>query len=109
MDDRLRKLKDRLVTPSPDLRAALDAFDADREALVVTPPFERGHSTLLDRRCLGWRRPEWLRYEDKTIADSFWKRAGARLLPSTVSALTKECLAEAFEACDLGQDRRDPP
>ncbi|MBG7696660.1 hypothetical protein HCJ76_00750 [Streptomyces sp. MC1] len=102
VDTWLAALESRIVSPPAELLAALDAFDPGREAIVLTPPFRQGRSMLLGRRCFGWRRAEWARYEDKTVSDSFWARAGVPHLPSVVTELSEDNLRAAFEMCDEG-------
>ncbi|MEU6277484.1 ATP-grasp domain-containing protein [Streptomyces populi] len=102
VDSWLRALEERLLAPPADLLAALDAHDPERTALVLTPPLTQGVDTVLGRRCFGWRRPEWVRYEDKTVSSSLWERAGVPAVPSMVTEPTAEALASAFDACDRG-------
>ncbi|MEU3261533.1 ATP-grasp domain-containing protein [Streptomyces albidoflavus] len=102
VDSWLRALEEQLLAPSVDLLAALDIHDPDRTALVLTPPLTEGVHTVLGRRCFGWRRPEWARYEDKTVSSSLWERAGVPAVPSMVTEPTVEALASAFDACERG-------
>ena len=53
------------------------------------------HSSLVDRSSR-WRRPEWVRFEDKTVIDAFWDRAGIRRQPSVVVPLA-EAIAVAHD------------
>ncbi|MGW2426325.1 hypothetical protein ACWC0C_45305 [Streptomyces sp. NPDC001709] len=102
VDTWLGALESRIVSPPAELLAALDAYDPAREAIVLTPPFRQGRPTLLGRRCFGFRRAEWARYEDKTVSDSFWARAGVPHLQSVVTELSENNLRAAFEECDEG-------
>ncbi|WP_019031050.1 ATP-grasp domain-containing protein [Salinispora arenicola] len=102
IDDWLRALEEQLLSPSAGLLAALDGFDPDRRAVVLAPPLSQGVDTVVRRRCFGWRRPAWVRYEDKTVNASVWNRAGVPAVPSTVVDFTPERLASAFDFWDSG-------
>lgn len=102
IDDWLRALEEQLLSPPAGLLAALDAFDPDRKAVVLTPPLSQGVDTVLHRRCFGWRRPAWVRYEDKTVNSAVWNRAGVPAVPSKVVDFSPESLASAFDALDRG-------
>lgn len=68
--------------------AQVDQFDPERTALV------RGHflvavPEVAGRPVLAYRRPEWIRLEDKTVVDDLWARAGVEAVPSTVVELER--------------------
>jgi hypothetical protein len=65
----------RLADPDAALSRVVDEYDPHRRALVYGLP-ECTMDTLLNRRRYGWSRPEWRRYEDKTLIDTCWERWG---------------------------------
>jgi hypothetical protein len=75
-----------------DALAALEAWDPDRQAVVLASPFFTG-TEIAGRPVIGGRRPEWAALEDKTIADALWDAAGvpratARVVASSYDVLT---------------------
>src|SRR6266702_6635187 len=61
--------------------AALDRYDPDHEALVLSPPANELRS-IAGRRVYAPRRPSWRRLEDKTLIDKLWDAHGIRRPPS---------------------------
>ncbi len=82
----LRNFLDSVGDPSPELRAAIDAFDPAGEAFVITPPF--GTMTDVAGRVVHGARPaEIASLEDKMIVDELWDAAGVARAPSAVVAV----------------------
>jgi hypothetical protein len=80
-------------SPPAELKAALAAFDPDCRAVVVGQ-FVNTEPHLDGRPFLAYRKPDWLKLEDKTVIDSFFDRAG-------VDRATSESVA-----CDVDELRR---
>lgn len=72
-----------LGSPPADVLDVLDRFDPAGDA-VVCGSFLTEAPTLAGRPLLAWRRPEWVRLEDKTLADGIWDRARVARRPSAV-------------------------
>jgi hypothetical protein len=81
--------------------AALDRYDPDREALVLSPPANELH-TIAGRRVYGPRRPSWRRLEDKTLIDELWDAHGIRRPPSVVVPANAAALRAAARRMDRG-------
>lgn len=81
--DRIRLGNRALVEPSDDLVHAIDKFDPDGVAIVVGS-FLNEAPSVAGRRAVNFRRPEWLRYEDKLEVDALWHRAGIAAVPTEV-------------------------
>ncbi len=75
-----------LEDPPPEVIDALEAFDADRSAVVIGT-FLNTAVHLGGRPFLSHRRPEWVALEDKVVVDAFWDRAGVDRQPSVVVPL----------------------
>jgi hypothetical protein len=84
-----------------EISAQLDEFDPDRTSLVLGQ-FVNTVSHLDGRAFLAYRRPEWLNFEDKTIIDGFWDRAGVVRTPSIVTRPTVVALTQARHDLDVG-------
>ena len=82
--------------------AALDRYDPDREALVLSPPANELR-TIAGRRVYAPRRPSWRRLEDKTVIDELWDANGVRRPPSAVVPATGEALLAAARRLDRGR------
>jgi hypothetical protein len=85
----------------PEALAALDRYDPDREALVLSPPVNELH-TIAGRRVYAPRRPSWRRLEDKTVVDELWDAHGIRRPPSVIVPATDEALRAAARRMDRG-------
>jgi hypothetical protein len=90
----LRLLPDEVV-------AALDRWDPERQALVLSPMFNE-LPEIAGRRVYGPRRPEWRRLEDKVVIDAFWDELGVPRAPSEVVAAEREALLAATRRLDRG-------
>lgn len=73
----------KLAAPPPAIVAAVDAFDPDRDAVVLAV-FLGESPTFASRPVVAHRRPEWVAYEDKTRLDALLQRAGVTGAPSIV-------------------------
>ena len=81
--------------------AALDRYDPDHEALVLSPPANELRS-IAGRRVYAPRRPSWRRLEDKTLIDELWDAHGIRRPPSEVVPATGEAMLAAARRMDRG-------
>ncbi len=89
---------DRVARTLPgDALAAIDAFDPDRRALWLAPPFVTSDEPLHGRVVLGGRPASFLALEDKLLADAVWDAAGVTRAPHRVVAVADgpEALAAA--------------
>jgi hypothetical protein len=84
-----------------DAIAALDAWDPDRQAVVLGNPFFTG-TEIGGRPVIGGRRPEWEALEDKTIADALWDAAGVPRATARVVASSYDELTAAARDVDRG-------
>lgn len=75
-----------LRDPPLEVTAALDAFDPERNALVVGT-FLNEVPGVAGRPCLAWRPPAWVALEDKVVIDELWDAAGVERAPSRVVAV----------------------
>jgi hypothetical protein len=84
-----------------DVVEALDRWDPDRRALVLSPPFNE-LPRVAGRRAYGPRRPEWRRLEDKVVVDRLWDDLGVTRAPSEVVAAEPAALRTAARRLDRG-------
>jgi hypothetical protein len=84
-----------------DVVAALDRWDPERQALVLSPMFNE-LPQIAGRRVYGPRRPEWRRLEDKVIVDALWDDLGVPRAPSEVVAAEPVALRAAARRLDRG-------
>ena len=96
---RLHAAIDVLAAPPPAIVDAVEAFDADRTA-VVFGTFLTETPDLVGRPLVAHRRPEWVALEDKTIVDALLDRAGVTRAASTVVPVGDA--AQAWRALDHG-------
>lgn len=87
MMERIRRSNALIGDPPRHVVAAADRFDPDGTAIVIGT-FLAEAATFAGRPLLAHRRPEWVRLEDKTLADEIWERAGVEHQPSTVVPLS---------------------
>ena len=90
-----------LADPGPDLRAALDAYDPQCQAVVLAGPFMTS-GDLAGRPVLDGRRPAWEALEDKTQSEALWDGAGIECAPSLVVPATESRLRTAARELDRG-------
>ena len=81
--------------------AALDRWDPDRAALVLSPMFNE-LPEIAGRRVYGPRRPEWRRLEDKVVVDALWDDLGVARAPSAVVPAEAAALRAAAARLDRG-------
>lgn len=79
----------------------LDGFDPGRSALVVGD-FLNELVELAGRAFLAYRRPGWVRLDDKTMVDAFWDRAGVRRAPSSIVPAEPAAVLAAADQLDRG-------
>jgi hypothetical protein len=82
-------------------RAALDRYDPDHSAIVLAS-FLNDLPEVAGRKCLNFRKPEWVALEDKTVIDGLWDRAAVAHEPSEIVAATREALHRAVDRLDHG-------
>lgn len=99
--DGIRNFQRSIIEPDDATQAAVDAFDPDGVARVITEPFNAS-SHLLGRRVFGPRRSSWLALEDKTVVDDLWDKAGVPRAPSAVVSVAEATEAAAGLAGELG-------
>lgn len=95
----IRAFADSIERPSPALLAAVDEFDPEHVAEVITSGFA-SYATLCDRPVFDHREPAWAAFEDKTVVDGLWDavgvtRAPAKIIPVPEAAAAAESLAGA--------------
>jgi hypothetical protein len=81
--------------------AAIDRYDPNREAVVLSPPANELR-TIAGRRVYAPRRPSWRRLEDKTVIDRLWDAHGIRRPQSAVVPASREALLAAAKRLDRG-------
>ena len=84
-----------------DVVDALDRWDPERRALVLSPMFNE-LPEIAGRRVYGPRRPEWRRLEDKVVVDALWDELGVARAPSEVVAAEPAALRAAAARLDRG-------
>jgi hypothetical protein len=97
----MRTFEAALADPPPSLLAALDAFDPQGDAAVVTPVFAQAEQ-VAGRPVFGARERRWRELEDKTIVDVLWDRAGVARAPSAVVPNSLDRLTAAARDLDVG-------
>ena len=80
---------------------ALDRWDPERRAVVLSPMFNE-LPEIAGRRVYGPRRPAWRRLEDKVVVDALWDDLGIMRAPSAVVAAEAEALWAAARRLDRG-------
>jgi hypothetical protein len=96
-----RQWEQLMAAPPAAATDALDAFDPQRNALLLITTFQ-ACSAFGDRRGFGARRPEWVALEDKTTCDELFDRAGVARPRSTVVAADRAALTAAAADVDAG-------
>jgi len=84
-----------------DVVDALDRWDPDRRALVLSPMFNE-LPAIAGRRVFGPRRPAWRRLEDKVVVDDLWDDLGVPRAPSQVVGVEPDALWAAARRLDRG-------
>lgn len=86
----------------PDIRAAVDAYDPEREAIWLTGPFN-STDPVDGRAVVGGRPRAWAALEDKIVADDIWDAVGfPRSERRVVRVSSPDELEEASRSLDLG-------
>jgi hypothetical protein len=80
---------------------ALDRWDPERRALVLSPMFNE-LPEIAGRRVYGPRRPEWRQLEDKVVVDELWDELGVARAPSEVVPAEAAALRAAAGRLDRG-------
>ena len=96
-----RRLTQLLERPNAQVRAILDDFDPEGEALVISTPYI-STAEFAGRPVLNARRPEWVELENKTTIDELWDELSAPRAPAVVLDLDFEALWGATEKLDRG-------
>jgi hypothetical protein len=99
--DEFRQWERLMAAPPPDVRDVLDAFDPERDALLLLLPFQAS-DTFADRRAFGARRKEWVALEDKTVCDEMFDRAGVPRPACVIVAASRAALVAAASELDAG-------
>jgi hypothetical protein len=90
------RLHDRLVRDlSPDVAAAVEAFDPGRRGLFRTTPYVTSDEPILGRPVTGGRPRAFLDLEDKLVAGRVWAAARVDAAPYRVVPLDEGGLAAA--------------
>lgn len=97
----IRAFESALDDPPPELRSAIDRFDPDGDALVITTLFST-RQQLCGRPVFGGRDPRWAALEDKTVVDTLWDAAGVPRSPSAIVPARQEELEVAAARLDEG-------
>jgi hypothetical protein len=90
-----------LADPPAVLRQWLDRIDPDGQAVVAGGNFT-GAGSLCGRPVHGWRRPGWVRLEDKTAIDRVWREVGVPAPEYVVLPLGDPATAERARELDRG-------
>lgn len=96
---RIRSFEDALLAPSDELLAALDAYDPQREAMILGTIFMRDgdHLSRFRRRAYGTRPAAWEEIEDKVVVDELFDAAGVETAPRLLVPPDEASLRVAHE------------
>lgn len=94
MMDGIRAFAAAITAPSPELRAAIDAFDPTGEATVLSN-YLISTAEICGRSVYGMARPAWKDLEDKMIVDGVWDRARVDRAPSAIVGIADESAIHA--------------
>jgi hypothetical protein len=86
MLEELRTAADALAAPPPEIQAAVDRWDPDRQARVIGS-FSATAGTVANRPRFGARPPAWRDLEDKLAIEELWAEAGIPVAPSAQVAV----------------------
>ncbi|MGW4211358.1 hypothetical protein ACWEIJ_25420 [Lentzea sp. NPDC004789] len=90
-----------LADPPARLSAWLDRIDPGRRAVIAGGNFTAVGS-VCGRPVHGWRRPEWVRLEDKTAIDRLWQHVGVPAPAHVVLPVGDPAIAERVRELDRG-------
>lgn len=88
---------------TPDVRAAVDAWDPEGEARWLCSIMLSEIATIAGRRKYASREPSWTQFEDKITIDEFWDSIGVIRAPSRIVAVERAALTSAVTALDRGK------
>ncbi|UPK73373.1 hypothetical protein MU582_13095 [Nocardioidaceae bacterium SCSIO 66511] len=87
--------------PPPEVRAAVESYDPDGEAIWWLTPYA-SNADCLGRPVLGGRPASWAALEDKTLDADLWREAGVAHSPSRSVRPEAADLRAAADALDTG-------
>ncbi|MEY9931382.1 hypothetical protein ABH926_006031 [Catenulispora sp. GP43] len=90
-----------LRDPGAEFGQWLDRADPGRRLLVFCPS-DAGVSELCGRPAHGWRRPEWLPWEDKVRVETLWSAVGVPSPPHVLGPVDDPAVRGALGALDGG-------
>ncbi|GLZ32497.1 hypothetical protein Lesp02_46850 [Lentzea sp. NBRC 105346] len=96
-----RRLGKLLTKPGANVRAIMRDFDANREAVVISTPYNE-IPRFMGRPVLNARKREWVELENKTTIDALWDELSAPRADAMVFDLDFEALWGASELMDRG-------
>ena len=96
-----RTIMSLLADLPPEALAAIDRYDPDRRALVLSPPVNE-LPTIAGRRVYAPRRPAWRVLEDKTVIDALWDAHDIPRPPAMVVPASGRELRAAARRLDRG-------
>ena len=88
---------------TPDVRAAVDAWDPEGEARWLCGIMLSEIATIAGRRKYASREPSWTQFEDKIAIDEFWDSVGVNRAPSRIVPVERAALTSAATALDRGK------
>ena len=97
----LRAFDASITDPSADLMAAIEEFDPDHQAMVLTGPLST-LTKVLGRPVYGSRPPAQAALEDKMAADQIWDASGMARAPSEIVLVVDAANASHRLAGPLG-------
>jgi hypothetical protein len=100
--EELRAENARIRDLPAEVRAVIDAFDPDGEALWWSSPFITNDTPVLGRPVVGGWAAAWLALEDKIAAEDVWHAAGVDHVVSRVVPVDPAALAAACDDLDRG-------
>ncbi len=93
-----------LQHPPEEVLAAVESYDSDRQALVITPAVALAPhpSHVAGRPIWGRRSAASVALEDKVTVDAFWDDVGVRRAPSEVVPIELDDLRRVGRRLDRG-------
>ena len=87
---------------TPDVQAAVEAWDPECEARWLCGIMLSEIATVAGRRKYAFREPSWTQFEDKIAIDEFWDSIGVIRAPSRIVPIERAALTSAVTALDRG-------
>ena len=87
---------------TPDVQAAVEAWDPEGEARWLCGIMLSEIATIAGRRKYASREPSWTQIEDKIAIDEFWDNIGVIRAPSRIVPVERAALTSAVTALDRG-------